>query len=184
MAHRRKRLFVLHLYFDDAELTCIKVALSRFQNILNADDAWQIDYDSVEEHDAKPTKSAIRLKDLLETITGDFILVTFHSGIKILIFSLLDRYRPLTSFTQRLRFLIDIQINILDQYHERLSSSAEAFKVLSSSIARAVQGTSKEEADALRGIPGLERLCRVYGSSMYLEGCMRDWGEDVVSSQY
>lgn len=139
------------------------VALSRYQNIINAEDAWQIDYDSVEANEAKPTKSALRLKDLLETIT--------------------DRYRPLTSFTQRLRFLIDIQINVLDQYHERLNSSAEAFKVLSSSIARAVQGTSKEDADALKGIPGLERLCRVYGSAMYLEGCMRDWGEDVVGPQ-
>lgn len=115
----------------------------------------------MEENEAKPTKSAIRLKDLLETIT--------------------ERYRPLTSFTQRLRFLIDIQIDILDQYHDRLNSSVEAFRVLSSSIARAVQGTSKEEADALKGIPGLERLCRVYGSAMYLEGCIRDWGEDVVS---
>ncbi|KAF8437405.1 TIP-1 family-domain-containing protein [Terfezia claveryi] len=134
-------------------------ALSRYQNIVNADDAWQIDYDSVEEHEAKPTKSAMRVKDLLETIT--------------------ERYRPLTSFMQRLRFLIDIQINVLDQYLDKLNSSVEAFRVLSSSIARAVQGTSKEEADALKGIPGLERLCRVYGSAMYLEGCMRDWGEDV-----
>ena len=56
-------------------------------------------------------------------------------------------------------------------------------RVLSSSIARAVQGTSKEEADALRGIAGLERLCKAHGSAMYLEGCMRDWGEDVVSVQ-
>ncbi|KAI5801476.1 TIP-1 family-domain-containing protein [Peziza echinospora] len=134
-------------------------ALTRYQSIIGADDAWQIDYDSVEDHEAKPTKSAIRLKDLLETIT--------------------DRYRPLTSFNQRLRFLIDIQISILDQYHERLNSSVEAFRVLSSTIARAVQGTSREEAEALKGIPGLERLCRVYGSSMFLEACMRDWGEDV-----
>lgn len=136
------------------------VALSRYHNILSADDAWVIDYDSADPNDTKPTKSAIRLKDLLETIT--------------------DRYRPLTSFSQRLRFLIDIQISILDQYHDRLQSSVEAFKMLSSSIARAVQGTSKEELQSLSGINGLERLCKVYGSAMFLENCMRDWGEDIV----
>lgn len=85
MAHCRKRLYVLHLCFDDVKLTCIKVALSRFQNILSADDASQIDYDFVEEHDAKPTKSAIRLKDLLETITGNFIVVFERNEAKILI---------------------------------------------------------------------------------------------------
>lgn len=46
------------------------VALSRYQTITLAEDAWQIDYDTVEEYEAKPTKSAIRVKDLLETITG------------------------------------------------------------------------------------------------------------------
>ncbi|RPA89814.1 hypothetical protein L873DRAFT_1822137 [Choiromyces venosus 120613-1] len=134
-------------------------ALSRYHNILDAEDAWVLDYDSVEPKETKPTKSAIRLRDLLETVT--------------------DRYRPLTSFTQRLRFLIDIQISILDQYHDRLHSSVEAFKMLSSTIARAVQGTSKEEVQSLAGIGGLERLCKVYGSAMFLENCMRDWGEDI-----
>jgi hypothetical protein len=46
------------------------VALSRYHNILKAEDAWVIDYDSAGPNDAKPTKSALRLKDLLETITG------------------------------------------------------------------------------------------------------------------
>lgn len=52
--------------------------------------------------------------------------------------------------------------------------------MLSSSIARAVQGTSKEELQSLSGVSGLERLCKVYGSAMFLENCMRDWGEDIV----
>lgn len=118
-----------------------------------------MDYDSVEPTDSKPTKSAIRLKDLIETVT--------------------DSYRPLISFSQRLRFLIDIQIAILDQYHDRLNGSVEAFRVLSSSIARAVQGTSKEEVESLTGLAGLERLCKAYGSAVFMESCMRDWGEDI-----
>lgn len=134
-------------------------ALSRYHNILNAEDAWVIDYDSAGSNDAKPTKSALRLKDLLETIT--------------------DRYRPLTSFSQRLSFLMNIQISILDQYLNRLQSSIDAFSILSSSIARAVQGASKEEIQSLSGIAGLERLCKVYGSASFLEDCTRDWDEDT-----
>lgn len=101
----------------------------------------------------------MRLKDLLETVT--------------------ESYRPLISFSQRLRFLIDIQLAILDQYHERLSSSVEKFQVLSSAIARAMQGTTKEEQQSLSGLAGLERLCKVYGSLAYMENCMRDWSEDI-----
>ena len=101
----------------------------------------------------------MRLKDLLETVT--------------------DSYRPLISFSQRLRFLIDIQLAILDQYHERLNSSVEKFLVMSSALARAMQGTSREERQSLSGLQGLERLCRIYGSAAYMENCMRDWSEDI-----
>ncbi|KAI5820175.1 TIP-1 family-domain-containing protein [Pyronema omphalodes] len=134
-------------------------ALSRYHSILDAPDAWVIDYDIVEASESKPTKSATRLKDLLETVT--------------------ESYRPLISFSQKLRFLIDIQVAILDQYHDRLNGSVEAFRVLSSSLARAVQGTSKEEVESLSGLGGLERLCKAYGSAIYLENCMRDWNEDI-----
>lgn len=90
-----------------------------------------------------------------------------------------DRYRPLASFSQKLRFLIDIQIAIFDQFHSRLHSSLEAYLSITSSIARAVQGVSKEEVAQLEGIGGLERLCRIYGSAEYLEKKMRDWSDDV-----
>jgi hypothetical protein len=53
--------------------------------------------------------------------------------------------------------------------------------VLTSSIARAVQGVSKEDQASLAGVGGLERLCRVYGSAEYLEKAMRDWSDDIVS---
>ena len=47
------------------------VALSRYQNIIQADDASEIDYDSLDPGATKPTKAAIRVNDLLETITGE-----------------------------------------------------------------------------------------------------------------
>ncbi|KAH0566371.1 hypothetical protein GP486_000229 [Trichoglossum hirsutum] len=110
-------------------------ALSRYQTIVSTKDAWEIDYDSVDPSMTKSTKSAIRLKDLLETIT--------------------------------------------DKFHNRLNSAIEAYMVLTSSIARAVQGVSKEDQASLAGVGGLERLCRVYGSAEYLEKAMRDWSDDI-----
>lgn len=135
------------------------VALSRYQNIIDEKESSDIDYDSVDSSATKPTNGAIRVNDLLETIT--------------------DRYRPLSSFSQKLRFLIDIQIAIFDKFHARLHGSLEAYLTITSSIARTVQGVSKEDQAQLQGIGGLERLCRVYGSAEYLEKKMQDWSDDV-----
>lgn len=85
----------------------------------------------------------------------------------------------MSSFSQKLRFLIDIQIAIFDKFHLRLHSSLEAYLNLTSSIARTVQGVSKEDQAEVQGLGGLERLCRVYGSAEYLEKKMRDWSDDI-----
>ncbi|WEW55186.1 hypothetical protein PRK78_000615 [Emydomyces testavorans] len=133
-------------------------ALSRYQDIIDAPDSGEIDYDGVEATSTKPTKAAIRVNDLLETIT--------------------DRYRPLSSFSQKLRFLIDIQITIFDLFHERLHSGLEAYLAMTSTIGRTVQGSSTGQLN-LEGIAGLERLCRIFGSAEYLEKKMQDWGDDI-----
>lgn len=93
---------------------------------------------------------------------------------------MVDRYRPLTSFSQKLRFLIDIQIAIFDKLHERLQSNLEAYLSMTTSLGRAVGGVTKEEQERLLGVEGLERLCKTYGSADYLEKAMRDWSDDVV----
>ncbi|KAF1923601.1 RINT-1 family protein [Didymella exigua CBS 183.55] len=134
-------------------------ALGRYHDIVEADDWRQVDYESVDAKATKPTKGAIRVNDLLETVT--------------------DRYRPLTSFKHKLAFLIDIQIAIFDQFHERLSDSLEAYLRMTTALGRAMGGVSKEEQDKLLGIEGLESLCRTYGSADYLEKAMRDWSDDV-----
>ncbi|TKA62946.1 hypothetical protein B0A49_10205, partial [Cryomyces minteri] len=134
-------------------------ALSRYQNIIDAPDSGTLDYDSVDPSATKPTKAAIRVNDLLETIT--------------------DRYRPLSSFTQKLRFLIDIQLDIFDRFHTRLHQSLEAYLTMTSSLARTVHGISREEQASLQGVKGLDRLCRIFGSADYLEKAMRDWSDDV-----
>ncbi|EKG17030.1 RINT-1/TIP-1 domain-containing protein [Macrophomina phaseolina MS6] len=134
-------------------------ALARYQSIIDTADSGELDYDSVDPGATKPTKAAIRVNDLLETIT--------------------DRYRPLSSFSQKLSFLIDVQISIFDRFHERLHSSLEAYLTMTSSVGRAVQGISREEQANLQGVAGLDRLCRVFGSADYLERAMRDWSDDV-----
>ncbi|KAL0260604.1 hypothetical protein SLS55_004294 [Diplodia seriata] len=134
-------------------------ALSRYQAIVESPESGELDYDSVDPGSTKPSKSAIRVNDLLEAIT--------------------DRYRPLSSFSQKLSFLIDVQISIFDRFHERLHSGLEAYLTMTSSVGRAVQGISREEQANLQGVAGLDRLCRVFGSADYLERAMRDWSDDV-----
>lgn len=132
-------------------------ALARYKDIIDTADSGQIDYDGVELTATKPTKAAIRVNDLLETIT--------------------ERYQPLSSFSQKLRFLIDIQITIFDQFHERLQSALEAYLAMTSTLGRTVQGADGQAS--VEGVAGLERLCRVFGSAEYLEKKMEDWSNDI-----
>ena len=48
------------------------VALARYQSIAEAPDFGDLDYESVDPKATKPTKGAIRVNDLLETITGGY----------------------------------------------------------------------------------------------------------------
>jgi RAD50-interacting protein 1 len=134
-------------------------ALARYRAIVDAPEAGELDYDSVAADDTKPTKMAINVNDLLETVT--------------------DRYKPLSSFSEKLRFLIDVQIAIFDMFHQRLHASLEAYLAMTSSVGRTMHGMSREEQADLQGVKGLDRLCRVFGSSEYLERAMQDWSDDV-----
>jgi len=131
-------------------------ALARYQSIVGTSDSDTLDFDSVSVTATKPTKAAIRVNDLLETIT--------------------ERYRPLTSFSQKVRFLVDIQISIFDRFHTRLHSSLGAYQSKISTSGRLVSG---EDYEKTQGVPGLDYLCRVYGSADYIEKALRDWSDDV-----
>ncbi|KAL8781163.1 MAG: hypothetical protein Q9213_006131 [Squamulea squamosa] len=141
-------------------------ALARYQTIIEPPESFEIDYDSVEPSATKPTNAAIRVNDLLETIT--------------------DRYRPLPSFSQKLRFLIDIQIAIFDLFHSRLVTSLDEYLRDTSSLMHTIQGVSASATRSgtkpkrsVQGLAGVETLIRVYGSAEYLEKKMRDWSDDV-----
>ena len=158
MARSGKSLYVL---FIDLKVVANKhlVALSRYHDIIDAEESDEIDYDSVDPGATKPTSAAIRVNDLLETVT--------------------DRYRTLVSLDEKIEFLLNIQITIFNILQLRFHDSLQAYLSHAASIARTVHGISRETQAELRGFRGLERLCRVYGSAEYLEKKLDDWGDDI-----
>lgn len=60
--------------------------MARYQSIVDAPDFGDLDYESVDPKATKPTKGAIRVNDLLETITGRH--APFQYSITHLILSL------------------------------------------------------------------------------------------------
>ncbi|KAJ7630533.1 TIP-1 family-domain-containing protein [Roridomyces roridus] len=150
----------------------------QYHNIIAAVDAWQIAQDTEEEEDLgstrdlRATASARRLKALVEQVT--------------------DRYSPLPHFSHRTRFLITIQIPLLENYYERILSSLDAFETLSSVLVRAVpgalasvslgrdDGTVKVDTRRLTdGVEGVQRLCKAWLSARYMQTAMEGWGEEL-----
>lgn len=134
-------------------------ALARYEAIISDRQSGELDFDSVSAGSTKPSKAAIRVNDLLENIT--------------------ERYKTLSSFSHKLRFLIEIQIAIFDRFHQRLHESLEAFLTRTSAVARTVHGVTRDDQAELAGVKGLDRLCRVFGSAEYLEKALRDWNDDI-----
>ncbi|TDL28873.1 hypothetical protein BD410DRAFT_712399 [Rickenella mellea] len=146
-------------------------AEDQYNEIISAPDAWQItertdDEDTTEE--LRPTTSARRFKAIIEQIT--------------------ERYRPLPSFGQKTRFLIAIQVPLLELYHTRISESLDAFETLSSFLVRAVPGALAGQQghgggmDGRRmtsGVEGAKRLVKAFISAKYITAAMANWGEDL-----
>lgn len=151
-----------------------KFAEDQYHEIISTPDAWQIAECEVEKQasELQTTNSARRISALVEQVT--------------------DRYSPLPNFTQRTRFLISVQLPILELYHGRILSSLDAFETLSSALVRAVPGAlgvnlgGKEDTSVnvetrslTSGVAGVQRLCKALLSANYMEICMETWGEEV-----
>ncbi|KAG9295333.1 hypothetical protein G9A89_013362 [Geosiphon pyriformis] len=148
----RKELFKawLKIEKDFAEL--------RYNEIMHSEDAWEMEDEEISEDDFKPTRSAEKIMDLLELVTS--------------------RYKPLSMFHNRIRFLVDIQAEILDAYAKRIESAVKAFENLSYTIVRAVPNAATADGKSVTGIEGLKRLCRWLSSAGYVSRMIREWGED------
>jgi hypothetical protein len=120
-------------------------ALQRYQDIVASPDSGIIDYDSVAPGNAKPTFGAVQVIDLLSSVT--------------------ESYSKLRRFSHKVRFLIEVQAEIFDQYHGRLSESLIVYQTMTSTIGRTIHGVTKDKQADLEGPSGLESLCKVYGSA-------------------
>jgi len=146
-----------------------KFTEGQYEEIIDAPDAWQIVDDegeqAAQDRELRPTISARRIKVLVEQIT--------------------DRYKVLPHFPHKTRFLIGVQVPILELYHTRISESLDAFEALSSYFVRAVPGalsgqsSSADSKRATTGIEGSSRLLKGYVSARWLAMVMTNWGEDI-----
>jgi hypothetical protein len=135
-------------------------AAERFRTIMTASDAHNIDYNYTADGRMKPTFAAVRVTDLLSSLT--------------------KQYNRIRKFKHKIRFLIGIQLDILDEYHDRLRGSLEAYQAATSTLGRTLHGVSKEQMAVLEGTGALETLCKVIGSSDHVVNTLADWGNEDV----
>ncbi|KAK3941362.1 RINT1-like protein [Diplogelasinospora grovesii] len=148
---------VLDKHFDAWLQAEKNFALERYRGIMAAPDARNIDYEFVGAGKTKPTYAAVRVTDLLRSVTA--------------------QYERVRGFSHKLRFLIDIQLAILDEYHDHLRGSLEAYLSITSTVGRAF-GVTKEQLAALEGTGALETLCKVYGSADHIVNTLNDWSNE------
>ncbi|KAG6040347.1 hypothetical protein E4U41_000853 [Claviceps citrina] len=134
-------------------------ALERFGQILESHDGRKIDYDYAVRGKMKPTYAAVRVTDLLRTVTG--------------------KYEPLRKLKHKIKFLTDIQLDILDGYHDRLRGSLEAYQSITSTLGRTLHGATKEQMAALEGTGSLEALCKVIGSADHMASVLTEWSDET-----
>ncbi|KAI0886545.1 TIP-1 family-domain-containing protein [Annulohypoxylon maeteangense] len=149
---------VLEKHFDDWFKAEKDFALERYHVIMNSLDARNIDYDYSGVGKMKPTFGAVRVTDLLRSVTS--------------------QYERVRRFSHKLRFLIDIQLEILDDYHDRFKDSLDTYYTINSTLGRTLHGLTKEQAAALEGTGAFETLCKVLGSSDHIIATLKDWSNE------
>ncbi|TLD29102.1 hypothetical protein PspLS_03343 [Pyricularia sp. CBS 133598] len=149
---------VLNLHFTKWLQAEKDFALERFEGIMDSADARKIDYDYGGPGKTKPTFGAVRVSDLLRSVTS--------------------QYERVRRFSHKLRFLIDIQVAILDDFHDRLRGSLEFYYSLTSTVGRTLHGATAEQLASLEGTGALETLCKVYGSADHIANALEDWSNE------
>jgi RAD50-interacting protein 1 len=72
---------------------------------------------------------------------------------------------------------VEVQIAILELYYSKWKGNVEKFEM---SHPYALAGELRDEGKKAAGVSGLERLCRVYGSSAWIEDHLKDWTDEVM----
>jgi hypothetical protein len=147
--------------FEDLWLSAeMEFAVARYKEIVNAPENGQLDYDIAGPGRTKPTHGALNIMNLLRNVTLS--------------------YQSLLRFHTKIKFVIDIQISILDRYHNRLRDSLEAYAALTSTIGRTLHGGNREDQAKLEGIGGLTHLCRIFGSASHVVSVLEEWSNELV----
>lgn len=152
---------VLETHFDDWFKVEREMAMERFEQIIESQDGRKIDYDYASAGKMKPTFAAVRLTELLRTVTG--------------------KIEGLRKLKHKIRFLTDIQLDILDGYHDRLRGSLESYQAITSTLGRTLHGVTREQLAALEGTGAFEALCKVIGSSDHVANALAEWSDDEAS---
>jgi RAD50-interacting protein 1 len=150
---------VLDTYFDRWLQVEKDFALGRYQEIIKSPDS--IDFESTSQGKTKYTSVVAQVTDLLITVTKS--------------------YNHIRRFRNKMYFLIEIQAEILDQYHGRLSDSLDVYQTIMSPLGRRLHGVSKEMRAEAEGVAGLESLCKVYGSAEHIIAALNEWSNEEVS---
>ncbi|WZH46397.1 TIP-1 family-domain-containing protein [Fusarium acuminatum] len=132
-------------------------ALERYHTIIESQDARNIDYDYALQGKMKPTYAAVRVTDLLRSITS--------------------QYERVRTFKHKIRFLIGIQLEILDGYHDRLRDALQAYQSMSTTFGRTL-AANKEDLAVLEGTGAFEVLCKVIGSADHIVNTLKDWSNE------
>jgi hypothetical protein len=151
---------VLDTWFDRWLQIEKDFARDRYQEIMNGTDGGLLDYDSSEPGKTKATYGAMQVTDLIKTVSS--------------------QYNILRRFSHKVRFLISIQLEIIDQYLGRLKDSLDIYQSMTTTVGRTLHGVTKEQQAELEGIKGLESLCKVFGSAEYLVSSLKMWSNQEV----
>ncbi|ODV96880.1 hypothetical protein PACTADRAFT_48677 [Pachysolen tannophilus NRRL Y-2460] len=130
----------------------------RFNEIIYQEDSFEIDFESVESSLTKPTKSSIYIKNLFENLTL--------------------KYKSIANYKFKLKFLSEIQLNLLSKYYDKLDDSLSAFQSIFKKIS--LLKSNHEEEYKITGLNGIDKLLRIYCSLRYIIEAMENWDEDLV----
>ncbi|CAG9991437.1 unnamed protein product [Clonostachys byssicola] len=149
---------VLDTHFDTWFQAEKDFTMEQFNSILRSEDGRNIDFDYAADGRMKPTYAAVRITDLLRNTT--------------------NQYNRLRKTKHKIRFLIHIQLDILEEYDARLRGSLEAYQAITSTLGRTLHGVTKEQLAALEGTGALETLCKVLGSSDHIVHTLKEWSNE------
>ncbi|KAH8548325.1 TIP-1 family-domain-containing protein, partial [Umbelopsis sp. PMI_123] len=158
-------------------------AVDRFNEIVHDRNAW--DFTSDGDDKEGPEYTHDDEDDDYEDDKDTVLATKSASRILSLVEGITESYRLLPLFEQRLRFLMEIQIDLLESYHRRIASAVDSFEALSlirsvpvpGALPDAVTGvmTSTEKSGTTGG---LQRLCRWWASAITVRDRILEWGED------